>query len=494
MEKTSVYCGYAYLADKSNLRCLSLTTKAEMRAGVNKLIRLPGQLLVPPRMVPSADDVLGHLTFAVKHEGINLELLAQLLPSMDVAVLQRAVDKTPSSAVIRKLAWLWEEFTRRRLRYDKAIGRYTELFDPAVYFTGEKRMIPRWRVVYNGLGPLTYCPTVRRTGKLDEAAVLVTFESLKEQLSALPPLLRQRAAEWAYLSESRSSFEIEQEAPSGSKSERFMALLKGVEKFQTLNEEMLCHIQNLAVSSACVQASGWRTEQTWLAQAGTAGVRCVTYVPPAPEWLDDLLAGFLGVVNAPEGSLNPLIAAGVVSFGFVFLHPFMDGNGRLSRFLIHQQLFRGDVLTQNTVLPVSAMMLEHEYEYLQALAAFSAPCRELWDVMQVGEAEYDFRFKGSLASYRYWDATAQCEFLFDMIREAVETYLPGEIRFLERYDRITRNLNERFDVVQKDMDVLVAAGISSGRVSANLRKKYRYKVPDGFFDALEAALQEELSA
>ena len=172
----------------------------------------------------------------------------------------------------------------------------------------------------------------------------------------------------------------------------------------------------------------------------------------------------------------------------------MDGNGRLSRFLIHQQLFRGDVLTQNTVLPVSAMMLEHEYEYLQALAAFSAPCRELWDVMQVGEAEYDFRFKGSLASYRYWDATAQCEFLFDMIREAVETYLPGEIRFLERYDRITRNLNERFDVVQKDMDVLVAAGISSGRVSANLRKKYRYKVPDGFFEALEAALQEELSA
>ena len=44
MEKMSVYCGYVYLADKSNLRCLSLTTKAEMRAGVNKLIRLPGQL------------------------------------------------------------------------------------------------------------------------------------------------------------------------------------------------------------------------------------------------------------------------------------------------------------------------------------------------------------------------------------------------------------------------------------------------------------------
>ncbi len=488
------HCGYAYLTEKFNLRCLSLTSTAQISTGVNKLVRLPGQLLVPPRMAPAPADVLGHLVFALKHEGVNLEMLAQVLPSVDAAVLQKAVDETPSSAVIRKLAWLWEEFSQRRLRYDKAVGRYTELFDPAVYFTGKKKAISRWRVVHNGLGPLAYCPVVRRTEKLSEERIQATFEELKRQLSAMSPVLLQRAVEWAYLSETQSSFEIEREAPSGSKAARFMALLKDVEKFTFLDEDTLCHIQNLIVSSDYVQAVCWRTEQNWLAYAGTVGVRRVTYVPPAPEWLDDMMTGLLSVANAPAGSISPLIAAGAVSFGFVFLHPFMDGNGRLSRFLIHQQLFRGSVLPQNTVLPVSAMMLEHEHEYLQTLSTFSAPCRELWDVTQVGEAEYDFRFQGSQASYRYWDATAPCEFLFDMIREAVETYLPGEIRFLERYDRITRNLNERFDVVQKDLDVLVAAGISSGRVSANLRKKYRYKVPDGFFEALEAALQEELLA
>lgn len=493
MKQQVLHCGYVYLMEKFNIRCLSLTSKAEISTGVNKLVRLSGQLLVPPRMVPAPEDVLGHLVFAMKHEGVNLELLTQVLPSVAAEVLQKAVDNTPSSAVIRKLAWLWEEFTQRRLRYEKAVGRYTELFDSAEYFTGEKQAISRWRVVYNGLGPLAYCPVVRRTEKLSEERIQATFVALTKQLSAMPPVLLQRAVEWAYLSETRSSFEIEREAPSGSRAGRFMTLLKEVGNFATLDEERLCRIQNLIVSSDYVQAVCWRTEQNWLAHAGSAGVRRVTYVPPAPEWLDDLMAGFLRLANSSAGSISPLIAAGVVSFGFVFLHPFMDGNGRLSRFLIHQQLFRGGVLPQNTVLPVSAMMLEHEYEYLQALAAFSAPCRELWDVMQVGEVEYDFRFKGSQASYRYWDATAQCEFLFDMIREAVETYLPGEIRFLERYDRITRHLNERFDVVQKDLDVLVAAGISVGRVSTNLWKKYRYKVPDGFFEALEAALQEELS-
>lgn len=488
------HCGYAYLAEKFNLRCLSLISKAKISTGVNKLVQLPGQVLVPPRMAPAPEDVLGHLVFAMKHEGVNLELLAQVLPSVGAEALQKAVDDTPSSAVIRKLAWLWEELTQRRLRYEKAVGRYTELFDPVVYFTGEKRAIPRWRVVYNGLGPLAYCPVVRRTEKLSEERIQAMFATLAKQLSAMPSILLQRALEWGYLCEVRSSFEIEKEVPSGSKAERFMVLLKEIGRFGTLDEETLCRIQNLVVSASCVRASGWRTEQNWLAQAGINSVRQVTYVPPAPEWLDDMMAGLLSMANASAGSVNAFIAAGVVSFGFVFLHPFMDGNGRLSRFLIHQQLFRGGVLPKNTVLPVSAMMLEHEYEYLQALATFSAPCRELWDVTQVGEAEYDFRFKGSQASYQYWDATAPCEFLFDMIREAVETYLPGEIRFLERYDRITRNLNKRFDVVQKDLDVLVTAGISSGRVSANLRKKYRYKVPDGFFEALEAALQEESPA
>ena len=72
-----------------------------------------------------------------------------------------------------------------------------------------------------------------------------------------------------------------------------------------------------------------------------------------------------------------------------------------------------------------------------------------------------------------------------MIREAIDTFLPEEIDFLRKYDRIYRVLNDRFDVVQKDLDLLVAAGISTGRVSQNLKKKYLYRVPEGFFEALE---------
>ncbi len=111
--------------------------------------------------------------------------------------------------------------------------------------------------------------------------------------------------------------------------------------------------------------------------------------------------------------------------------------------------------------------------------------------MQIDDGQYDFQFLGTADVYRYRDATRQCEFLYEMVKEAVSTYLPEEIRFLETYDRIYHVLNESFDVVQKDLDVLVAAAIQAGRVSLNLRKKYRYKVPEALFDTLESLLEKQ---
>ncbi len=63
---------------------------------------------------------------------------------------------------------------------------------------------------------------------------------------------------------------------------------------------------------------------------------------------------------------DPIVAAAVVSFGFVYLHPFMDGNGRLSRFLIHRQLATSGRLGKERLLPVSVAMKKHELEYLEA--------------------------------------------------------------------------------------------------------------------------------
>lgn len=484
-------CGYAWLLEKFGLSALSLIVPAQASGGVSRLVPTETALLVPTRMLPGDDDIVGHLAFAVKHEGINLEVLSQVLPLVDASALQRKINERPSSGPIRKLAYLWEAFTGQRLDNSRSQGNYIALFDAEKYFTGPERQIPRWRILYNGLGPLNYCPTVRKTSSLSEEKISEVFDQLREKLSIVDPVLLQRASEWAYLSETKSSFEIEKESPSGDKMHRFIQLLKQAASTARLDEEALCNIQNDVVSNVFAKEFAYRSTQNWLANSGRSGAARVTYVPPSPEALDDLMQGLLEIVNSPEGSINPLVAAGVSSFGFVYLHPFSDGNGRISRFLIHQQLNRRHAIPQNYIVPVSAVMLKHELKYLQALESFSAPCRMLWTVIFIDRGEYEFRFNGSDATYRFWEATAQCEFLLEMVDGAVGSYLSDELAFLERYDKIYRSLNARFDVIQKDLDLLVASSIEAGRVSKNLKKKYQFKVPEAFFPALEELLADK---
>ena len=40
----------------------------------------------------------------------------------------------------------------------------------------------------------------------------------------------------------------------------------------------------------------------------------------------------------PEAQVDPVCVAGAAAFGFVFLHPFVDGNGRAARIMMNAEL------------------------------------------------------------------------------------------------------------------------------------------------------------
>lgn len=214
----------------------------------------------------------------------------------------------------------------------------------------------------------------------------------------------------------------------------------------------------------------------------------MTYVPPPPELARSLMGELLDFANAAPGRVDPLVAASVISFAFVFIHPFMDGNGRLSRFLFHHTLCRSGRLANGLLLPVSVAMKRNEAAYLKALQSFSVPARRRWGVLWMGDDDYALQFKGNESLYRYWDATPCVEFGLQMAQQALEHDLKEETAFLERFDRLYRAVDERFDVRSNDLTSLVLACLqNSGKVSANRRKKYVQRVPDAVFAAIEEA-------
>ena len=165
------------------------------------------------------------------------------------------------------------------------------------------------------------------------------------------------------------------------------------------------------------------------------------------------------MANASGGDVPPLVKASVVSFGFVFLHPFMDGNGRLSRLLAHHSLNLQQVLPSvggnSAILPLSVAMKRHEADYLAALEAFSKPARSQWDVIWIGDSQFAFGFRSSPCIYAWWDGTAAAEFITRCAEEALARSLVEESRFLQAWDRAFARIDREFDLPNRTIQLLI---------------------------------------
>ncbi len=486
--------GYGYLLDALKLAALPLRCPAQVRP-VTRLTRIGNILSVPQAMAPAEGDHLGHVLFAIKHEGINLCMLAQALPKIPVELFEAALASAPNGIYLRKACFLREAFSAERIGQPKPVaGKFIPLFDPERYVTGPAQRNSRWRVEFNGIGSLAYCATVERTAEIEELLGHDVLGRARAFIQALPPVMMDRAINWAYLHETRDSFAIEREAASEEKARRFIHLLRQAHDRQPLSEDYLVGLQNAAVSNPLDLAVAFRHEQNYLSN-GSRGAAGVTYVPPPPELCRELMDELLAFANGAAAGIDPLVAAGVISFGFVLLHPFMDGNGRLSRFLVHHSLCRAGALENGLLLPVSVAMKREEKRYLEALQDFSRAAREFWEVRWLDAESLTFEFVGHPALYRYWDATMGVAFTLEMARRALEVELHEETRFLARYDAVYKAVDERYDVRGSDLANLVMMCLSNnGVVSQNRRRQFQYTVPEAVFDCIELLAREQLAA
>ncbi|SJN15103.1 Filamentation induced by cAMP protein Fic [Halomonas citrativorans] len=129
------------------------------------------------------------------------------------------------------------------------------------------------------------------------------------------------------------------------------------------------------------------------------------------------------------------------------------------------------------------------------MEAFSKPAREHWRVSWLDADQYDFKYKGLDALYRFWDATEAVAFTLKMAKVALEDELKAETRYLACFDRVYAAIDATYDIRGSDLARLVMMCLSNeGRLSNNRRKQYRYQVPDGVLDAIEAEAQSVLEA
>ena len=121
-------------------------------------------------------------------------------------------------------------------------------------------------------------------------------------------------------------------------------------------------------------ATDWRTFQNFVG-ATVGGYReDVHFVCPRPEDVPGLMQAWMSLTRRVlESRIDPVVAATVSSFAFVFIHPFEDGNGRIHRFLIHYVLSKRGYPPPGVIFPVSAAILRDRRSYYAILETFSRP-------------------------------------------------------------------------------------------------------------------------
>ena len=274
--------------------------------------------------------MVSHLRFALRHEPVDLGVLAAALKAVEAADIEAWVRAEPTGAFSRR-AWFFHEMvTGRTLDLkDAGAGNYVEALDPNRHIVAGRRNSRRHRVADNLLGGPGLCPTVRRTPKLTEAMRLRVDEEARALIESCDPVILARAVNYLYTKETRSSFAIEGETPNASRTERFVAALRAAPDIDPTDKAVLVRLQGDIVDRRYA-ASDWRRSQNFVG-ATVGGYREeVHFICPRPEDMPGLMDAWTALTRrVVEGGVDPVAAAAVSAFAFVFIHPFKDGNGTL---------------------------------------------------------------------------------------------------------------------------------------------------------------------
>ena len=178
-----------------------------------------------------ADTLAGHLTFALKHEGVHLEFLARLFGLFDtapVADLEAWVAAEPTGQYARRAGFFYEYLTGRQLAFPGVVaGNYVAALDGDAYVTaGQATNNPRWRVRDNLPGTRDYCPLVLRTARVQQAEQYDCARHLADLELEFGADLLLRSVAWLTIKESRASFAIEHEEQHVDRVRRFASAME----------------------------------------------------------------------------------------------------------------------------------------------------------------------------------------------------------------------------------------------------------------------------
>ncbi|OIP99333.1 MAG: hypothetical protein AUK35_08480 [Zetaproteobacteria bacterium CG2_30_46_52] len=461
------YCGYEWLRRTYHLDVDSPNPISKIGGAKNF-----GSQMFRPQYQPS-ETLGGHLLFALKHENLNLGILKSLFNSCDTKELEGWITENPQGQQTRRAWFFYEWLTGKALNLPDADTKfkYVDALDEKSYYTSEKNNSPRHKVRNNMPGVPSFCWLVRKTPVMKVFDAKQLHKQMTDAYASHSMIGRAEA--FLLTKDSQSSFEIEKEKFDN----RAVRWMKTVRAFMgsRLDDVKLFEMQKQLVSNP---DNGWRADYGWIGDRLPDATPLPEHISAHPESLNDLMEAWLEAYSLMF-ERHPVAAATALAYGFIIIHPFSDGNGRIHRFILHQI---GKV-------PISSELLESINDYITSLKKLSAPIldRSEWTVT----VDYNVELINDTTElYRYADVTEQAEYIYKCIEKFVTYRLPQELEYLSAFDGAKRIINEKHDMPEKDLTLLVNLCVQNNGTVSNKKRKLFKQLSDIEIVFAETTVQE----
>ncbi|MBN1132105.1 MAG: Fic family protein [Bacteroidales bacterium] len=467
-----ILVGYGVIIDVLNL-AMPIPGKLALISEKHRQYQNPEWSVFTPRHRPP-DTLYGNLVFSLKYEGVNLLFFKKLFDQVEEQAIESLVQNEPLSQYSRKIWFLYEWLMQKSLNLpDLKEGNYIPLIDGNLQYTmGKGINSSRHRIRNNLPGTINFCPLINKSEKLEEYIKEDLSEKTAGFVRNVHNDILSRTSAFLLLRDSKASFNIEGETPSNSRAIRWGKVM-GQAGNRPLSKEELLRLQQIVIENTRFIRMGFREE------GGFVGEHDRSTGEPIPEhisarWqdLNELLNGLMETDDKLEKSeFHPVLTAAMIAFGFLFIHPFVDGNGRIHRYLIHHILAKMNFTPRGIIFPVSAAILERIDDYRKVLESYSHPLLDFieWKTTEDHNIEV---LNNTADYYKYYDATLQAEFLFDCIDYTIRTVIPEEVSYLQNYDQMKAWLDDNFEMPDKMVALLIRfLDQNNGKLSRRVKNK-----------------------
>lgn len=501
------YLGQKWLAEKFQLEPVQAFAVVSQSGNSRRTVESDGTREETYIKVDAKPSLRTELTFALKHEVVNLEFFSRLFDVLEASELEAWLSDEPTGAYARRAGFLYEWFTNLQLKVPEGLGgNYVDALDSDTHLVATRSAnVPRWRVRDNMPGTREFCPIIQRTEAIKQWETYDCDAELAKLEREFGADVLMRSVVWLSIKESRASFKIEHEDRHVDRIKRFAAVMdrRCGQDGDPLTLDSLGQLQ----ADILGMATRYGLRKSPVIVGHTAGfTNVVDYIAPHWDRTEQMLEGLRTTMLRTKG-MPSILRAAIASFGFVYIHPMSDGNGRISRFLVNDVLRRDGAVPAPFIIPISATITDNSRErvgYDRALEVLSKPlmlkyhgqydfaARKIYD----DGIESDFTFdayEDALPAWRYPNLTQQTDFLGHVVRMTIEVEMSKEASYLRDIERARRNVKDYLEGPNSDIDQIIRSiRDNNWTLSNKLRKAFPMLEDAKLADSIIEAVREVL--